>query len=204
MIKKTDKKKEVEETRDSEDIDVKNDSEQTEATEIKDEKVDVDGDIDKGKKVEEEMTEVEALKEEIAERKEKFLRLYAEFENYKKRMLREKVELRLTAARDTIKRLLPVLDDFKRAKAISEDKESGEVFTEGVQLVYEKIKSALKEAGLIEMESNGEKFDSDLHDAFAELPVTDKDKKGIIIDTIETGYYLNDKILRHAKVVVGK
>lgn len=150
------------------------------------------------------LTQLEELKAEIEERKDKYLRLYAEFENYRKRVTREKVEVRKLASQDTIMRLLPVLDDFNRAKAAAEMKDSGEPFTEGVRLVYEKLKKALKDCGVEAMETNGNEFDADLHEAFAELPVQDKKQKGKIIDTIETGYYLNDVIIRHAKVVVGK
>lgn len=148
--------------------------------------------------------QIEELQADIEERKDKYLRLYAEFENYRKRVTREKIEVRKLAAEDTIQKLLPVLDDFSRAKSVSENKESGEVFSEGVNLVYEKFKKAMQDCGVVAMESTGEEFDAELHEAFAELPVDDKKKKGIVIDTIETGYYLNDIIIRHAKVVVGK
>lgn len=150
------------------------------------------------------LAEIAELKAVIKERHDKYLRLYAEFENFRNRTTREKVDIRKLASQDTIMKLLPVMDDFNRAKAVAEDKVTGEVFTEGVRLVYEKFKKALKDCGVEAMKTNGEKFDSELHEAFAELPVDDKKKKGMIIDTIETGYYLNDKIIRHAKVVVGK
>ncbi len=148
--------------------------------------------------------ELEELKAQLAESKDKYLRLFAEFENYKKRMIREKVDVRRLASIDTITKLLPVLDDFERAKAVAEDETTEEVFTDGVRLVYEKLKKALKDSGLRKMDTEGGKFDPELHDAFAELPVDKKKKKGMILDTIEAGYYLNDKIIRHAKVVVGK
>lgn len=153
---------------------------------------------------EEELTEVEELQQEVKKLKDKYLRLYAEFENYKKRMMREKSNIRKLASKDTITQLLPVLDDFKRAKAVAEDESTDEVFTEGVELVYDKFKKVLQDCGLKEMESEGVEFDSELHEAFAELPVDEEEKKGKVIDTIETGYYLKDTIIRHAKVVVGK
>ena len=138
------------------------------------------------------------------ELKDKYLRLFAEFDNYKKRTIREKMDLLSTAAQDTISVLLPVLDDFDRAKKTAEDQSSTEVFSEGVQLVYNKLYSVLKQKGLERMETNGEVFDPEFHEAITEIPAPSEDLKGRIVDTIETGYTLKDKIIRHAKVVVGK
>jgi molecular chaperone GrpE len=100
--------------------------------------------------------------------------------------------------------LLPVVDDFDRAKKISDDEKTEEAFSEGVNLVYDKFKGILKAKGLKPMESTGEVFDAELHEALTEIPAPTEDLKGKIVDTIETGYTLNDKIIRHAKVVVGK
>ncbi len=145
------------------------------------------------------------LKQQVGELKEKYIRLVAEFENYKKRSIREKLEWMKTAAQDTLSALLPVLDDFDRAKkfAAGENGE-GEGMSEGVELVYHKLYTTLKQKGLEPMESTGEVFDPELHDAITEIPAPSKDMKGKVIDTIEKGYRLNDKIIRHAKVVVGK
>lgn len=148
--------------------------------------------------------EIEELKKELEETKDKHLRLFAEFENFKKRNIRERLELMNTAAQDTITKILPVLDDFDRAKKSSDDETSPEKFSEGVELVYNKLYSILYAKGLEAMESTGELFDPELHEAITEIPVEEEKQKGRIIDTVEKGYKLNDKIIRFAKVVVGK
>ncbi len=143
------------------------------------------------------------LQEQLDELKDKYMRLYAEFENFKKRSVREKIDWMKTAAQDTLTALLPVLDDFDRAKKFAqENSETG--FSEGVDLVYQKLYMTLKSKGLEPMESNGQAFDPELHDAISEIPIPDNKLKGKVIDTVEKGYRLNDKIIRHAKVVVGK
>jgi len=149
-------------------------------------------------------SEVEVLQKENQELRDKYLRLYAEFDNYKKRTLKEKVDLMKTASADTIKNLLPVLDDFDRAKKNADDDNSTEEFSEGVTLVYNKLYNTLKSKGLQPMESDGEAFDPDYHEAITEIPAPSDEMKGKIIDTIGKGYLLNDAIIRHAKVVVGK
>ena len=143
------------------------------------------------------------LETELSDSKDKFLRLYAEFDNYKKRTIKERLELMNTAGREIISSILPILDDFDRAKRSAEDESSNEVFTEGVSLVYDKLNKMLDSKGLKAMVTNGEEFDPELHDAISEIPAGEG-QKGKIIDTVEKGYYLNDKIIRHAKVVVGK
>lgn len=147
---------------------------------------------------------IEELSQEVGELKDKYLRLFAEFDNYKKRTVKERLELLRTAAQDTIASLLPVLDDFDRAKKTADDESTDETFSEGVMLVYNKLYTVLKNHGLEEMETNGADFDPELHEAITEIPAPDKKLKGKVIDTIEKGYYLRDKIIRHAKVVVGK
>lgn len=148
--------------------------------------------------------EIEELKLQIEESKDKYLRLFAEFENYKKRNTKERFDLMMTAGQETMKVILPVLDDFDRAKKSAEDESTTEQLSEGVQMVYNKLYSVLGNKGLKPMESTGEKFDPELHEAISEIPAANEEQKGIIIDTVETGYYLNDKIIRFAKVVVGK
>ena len=145
------------------------------------------------------------LRQQVGELKEKYIRLVAEFENFKKRSIREKLDWMKTASQDTLSALLPVLDDFDRAKKFAEGEDGkGEGLGEGVELVYQKLYTILKQRGLEPMVSNGEVFDPELHDAITEIPAPTKDLKGKIVDTIEKGYRLNDKIIRHAKVVVGK
>lgn len=148
--------------------------------------------------------QLKAKEKEAEELREKYLRLYAEFDNFKKRTLKEKIEMMKTAAQDTMQALLPVLDDFDRAKRNAEDEHTTEFFSEGVTLVYNKLYSALKAKGLEPMKSDGESFDPELHEALTEVPVPDESMKGKVIDTIERGYLLNERIIRHAKVVVGK
>ena len=148
--------------------------------------------------------EVEELNIQIAELKDKYLRLFAEFDNYKKRTIKEKVDLMKTAAQDTMSALLPVLDDFDRAKQAAEGDSTVHFDDEGVMLVYNKLYSSLNQKGLQPMESTGEEFDPEFHEAITEIPAPTEDMKGKIIDTIEKGYLLKDKIIRHAKVVVGK
>lgn len=147
---------------------------------------------------------VKKSKAELAELKDKYLRLYADFENYRKRTAKESLELRKVAGQEILSSLLPVMDDFDRAKQIAEKPDSKETFSEGIQLLYHKLQSVLKQKGLQKMESNGEIFDPELHEAITEIPAPSEDMVGKVIDTVEPGYFLNDKIIRYAKVVVGK
>jgi len=148
--------------------------------------------------------EIEELKMQIDEQKDKHLRLLAEFENFKKRTIREKLDIMNSAAQDTMTALLPVLDDFDRAKKVAEDDGSEEHFSEGVNLVYQKLYGVLTQKGLKPMETNNNDFDPELHEAITDIPAPTPELKGKVIDTIDKGYFLNDKIIRHAKVVVGK
>ncbi|HZV70058.1 MAG TPA: nucleotide exchange factor GrpE [Saprospiraceae bacterium] len=146
---------------------------------------------------------IAALNATIGEMKEKNLRLLAEFENYKKRTVRERLELLSSASKDLILSLLPVLDDFERA--IKHANESAdETISEGIRLVYNRLNNILQSEGLKAMEGKGETFDPELHEAIAEVPAPDESLQGKVLDVIEKGYMLNDKIIRHAKVVVGK
>ncbi len=146
--------------------------------------------------------EIETLKAELDESKDKYLRLFAEFDNFKKRSVKERFELMKTAAQETITALLPVLDDFDRAKKSAES--GAETFSEGVQLVYQKLYSTLEHKGLKSMESTGADFDPEWHEAITDIPAPSEEMKGKIIDTVEKGYVLSDKIIRYAKVVVAK
>ena len=147
--------------------------------------------------------QLEQNQQQVAELKDKYLRLYAEFDNFRKRSVKEKLDFMKTAAQDTLSALLPVLDDFDRAKKNADSPESTEVFSDGVNLVYQKLYNVLANQGLTPMETNGAEFDPELHEAITEIPAPSKDMKGKVIDTIEKGYKLKDKIIRHAKVVVG-
>jgi molecular chaperone GrpE len=147
--------------------------------------------------------QLEELRRQLDESTDKYLRLYAEFDNFKKRTVREKLDWMKTAAQDTMSVLLPVLDDFDRARKFATDKEA-KSWSEGVELVYHKLFTVLKQKGLEPMNTTGEPFDPELHEAITEIPAPAEDLKGKVVDTIEKGYRLNDKIIRHAKVVVGK
>ncbi|MFS4494500.1 nucleotide exchange factor GrpE [Maribacter sp. 2308TA10-17] len=153
--------------------------------------------------VEDELSVEEKLQEELGKEKDKFLRLFAEFENYKKRTSKERMDLFKTAGQEVIVSLLPVIDDFDRAMkelAKSEDKE----MFKGVELISNKFKETLKNKGLTEVEAKqGDSFDAEIHDAITQIPAPSKKLKGKIIDVIEKGYTLGDKIIRHPKVVVG-
>ncbi len=140
--------------------------------------------------------ELTALQTQVSDLKDKYMRLLADFENYKKRSVREKMDYLSTASRDALAALLPVMDDFDRAN-------KNETFSEGVTLLYQKFQNILRQRGLEEMQSMGESFNPELHEAIQEFPVDDA-KKGKIIEVAEKGYFLNDKLIRHAKVVVGK
>lgn len=144
------------------------------------------------------------LQQQLSELKDKYLRLFAEFDNYKKRTIKEKLDMMNTAAQDTLTALLPILDDFDRAKKNSEMAGAKEMFSEGVSLVYQKLYGALRQRGLEPMASDGEPFDPEIHEAVTKIPAPSEDMKGKVIDTLEKGYKLNDKIIRYAKVVVGE
>ena len=166
---------------------------QNEAEEIKEEQV-----------VEEQPVE-EKLQDELKQEKDKFLRLFAEFENYKRRTAKERIELFSTASEDVMKNLLPILDDFERALShIDTDKEA-EALRKGVMLIYNKLVNTLEQKGLKQMPiEKGEVFNADMHEAITQIPAPTKDLKGKIIDVIEKGYKLGDKIIRFPKVIFGQ
>ncbi len=147
--------------------------------------------------------ESEALKQQLEEMKDKYMRLFAEFENYKRRTLKEKADWFKSAAEDTMAALLPILDDFDRARKFAKENDN-EGWSEGMELLYQKLYSILKSKGLEPMDTTGEAFNPELHNAITEIPAPAEDMKGKVVDTVEKGYRLNDKIIRHAKVVVGK
>jgi len=151
----------------------------------------------------EEISAEEKLKLENAALNDKYLRLFAEFDNFKRRTQKERVELLQTAGKDVIISMLPVLDDFDRANKATENATDINAIREGVQLVHSKLKGILVQKGLKEMESINTAFDTDLHEAITKIPAPTDDLKGKVIDELEKGYTLNDKVIRFAKVVVG-
>lgn len=142
------------------------------------------------------------LQAELAEQKEKFIRLYSEFENFRRRTAKEKLEMIQFANEQLLKNLVPIVDDFERAEKSFKDKNDKEL--EGFFLIYNKFKKTLDQAGVKVMDVKaGSDFNADLHDAITQIPVEDENLKGKIVDVVENGYLLNDKVIRHAKVVVG-
>lgn len=139
-----------------------------------------------------------------AELNDKYIRIHAEFDNYRKRTNKEKVDIINTANAGMMKDLLSVIDDFQRAQANNENAEEIESVKEGFNLIYNKFKTILEGKGLKEMKADGEVFDSELHEAIANIPAPKKKDKGKVIEAVEKGYYLNDKVIRYAKVVVGQ
>lgn len=137
---------------------------------------------------------LQEMGEKLATLNDKYLRLYSEYENYRKRTNLEKADLLLNGSREMMKAILPVIDDLERALAASSD--------EGVQLIYNKMIKILEQKGLKAMEAKGEKFDESMHEAITRIPAPSEDQKGHVVDVVEKGYYLNDKVLRYAKVVV--
>jgi molecular chaperone GrpE len=148
--------------------------------------------------------EMEKLKSELAEAKDKYLRLVAEFDNFRRRNAKERVELTQTAGKEIIQSLLVVLDDTDRAAKQMESSEDLPLIREGVSLVFNKLRNTLQQKGLKKMISINQPFDPDLHEAITEIPAPTPDQAGKVIDETEPGYYLNDKLIRHAKVIVGK
>lgn len=157
-----------------------------------------------GEEESEATSEKEELKADLEKEKDKFLRLFAEFENYKRRTSKERVELFKTAGQDVITSLLPVLDDFDRA--LSEiGKAEDKNLLKGVELIHNKLKESLRAKGLEEMEiKEGDNFDADLHEAITQIPAPSDNLKGKIVDVVEKGYKLGDRIIRYPKVVTGK
>lgn len=138
---------------------------------------------------------LQEMGEKLASLNDKYLRLYSEYENYRKRTNIEKADLLINGSREMMKAVLPVIDDFERALAATGD-------DEGVKLIYNKLMKILEQKGLKAMTVKGEKFDENLHEAITRIPASDPEQKGLVVDVVEKGYYLNDKVLRYAKVVV--
>jgi molecular chaperone GrpE len=149
-------------------------------------------------------SELEKARAELAESKDKYLRLVAEFDNFRRRSSKERLELIQTAGREVINDMLEVMDDADRAQKQMESTEDIQQIREGVTLVFNKLRSRLQAKGLKSMDTVGKDFNPDLHEAITEIAAPTKELKGKVLDEVIKGYYLNDKIIRHAKVVVGK
>lgn len=151
-----------------------------------------------------EVDELEKTKEELAKEKKKYLFLMAEFDNFRKRTLKEKSEIIRNAGENVFKGLLPIVDDFERGLKASENSEDASEIREGMQLIYNKLIKYLSQNGVKEFDPEDKVYDADRHEAISAVPVPDEEQKGKILDTVEKGYMINDKVLRHAKVVVGQ
>ena len=159
----------------------------------------------KNKKIKTKKSILEAeLKEDLQDEKEKYLRLFAEFENFKKRTLRERIELFKTANKEVMSALIPIMDDYDRAKSQINNKNSNEEI-KGLLLIFNKMSEILKSNGLSDIETSvGDTFDSEIHEAITQISVQENNQKGKVVDVIEKGYQLGEKIIRFPKVVVGK
>jgi molecular chaperone GrpE len=158
---------------------------------------------DEAKEGAEEQDPITKLEEQVKAEKDKYLRLYAEFENFRRRSAKERIDLIATSTGDLMKEILPVLDDFQRAVESNKKAEDIAAVKEGFDLLHAKLQRLLQAKGLKIIEAIGNDFDPDVHEAIAQIPAPEEQQKGKVIDVVEQGYTLNEKIIRHPKVVVG-
>jgi molecular chaperone GrpE len=152
-----------------------------------------------------ELSKEEELEVQVKEANDKYLRLYSEFDNFRKRTQKEKIELYKTAGEDVIAAILPVIDDFERAQKAMEESDDIQGVKDGIKLIHDKIVSILKQKGLEEVESAvGKDFDLEFHEAITQIPAPSKKEKGKVLDVVEKGYELNGKVIRFTKVVIGQ
>ncbi len=151
-----------------------------------------------------ETSDASAAGTELADLKDKYLRQAAEFENYKRRTTKERIELFKTVNQELMTALLPVLDDFERARAATLTTTDADAVRESIAIIHNKLSKTLQQKGLTPMEVKGGDFDADLHEAITQIPAPSDDLRGKIVDEVEKGYYLGDKVIRHAKVVLGQ
>ncbi len=150
-----------------------------------------------------ELSELDKAVADAAEWKDKYVRLYAEFDNYKRRTSKERIDLLKTANEDLMSSLIPVMDDFDRALKNIPVTEETKVLREGVELIHNKFNKTLTQKGLTAMNAQGEVFNTELHEAITQIPAPSEDLKGKVVDEVEKGYFLGDKVIRYAKVVIG-
>jgi len=156
------------------------------------------------KEVKEEKKDVKTDKEIIAELNDKYLRLAAEYDNYRRRTLKEKMDLSKSAGEDILVNILPVMDDFERGLVTIDQAKDINAVKEGIHLIYNKFREFLKQRGIKEIEAKEKEFDTDLHEAITKIPAPNEELKGKVVDVVEKGYYLNEKIIRFSKVVIGE
>lgn len=179
---------------------------ETEATELEKEEViatEENSDTTMENQQEEEKDPLAELQTKYSELNDKYLRMYSEFENFRRRTAKERLDLMKSAGEDVFKLMLPIIDDFERARANMENATDVPSVKEGMELIYHKLVKELGNKGLKPMESKGETFDPEFHEAITQFPAPSDDMKGKVIDEVEKGYFLNDKVIRFAKVVVG-
>jgi len=177
-----------------------NTNQQENSTENTTEQVATDGNNDI---VEVNASKIAELEAKVAEANDKYLRLYSEFDNFRKRSIKEKADIIKAGGEDVFKAVLPVIDDFERAMKAAENATDIAAVSEGISLIYNKFKNTLKQKGLEEMEAAGKVFDADIMEAITSIPSPTEDMKGKVIDEVEKGYSLNGKVIRYAKVVIG-
>jgi len=158
----------------------------------------------RAKKKPDESSKLKALEQELQEQKEKYLRLSADFDNYRKRTMKEKIDWSKQAGADIFAMILPVLDNLERAMKAVEEAKDLDAVKEGMHLIYNMFNEYLGQQGVKEIEAMHQEFDTDVHDAVTKIPAPDKKLQGKVVDVIERGYFLNDKVLRYAKVVIGE
>jgi molecular chaperone GrpE len=151
-----------------------------------------------------EVSDTEKLEKDLAEMKDKYLRQVAEFDNYRKRTLKEKTELILNGGEKVMTALLPIMDDLERAQQNIEKSDDIKALKEGVELVFQKLQKVLESQGLKKIETKGQDFNTDFHEAIAMIPAQSDEQKGKVVDCVQAGYMLNDKVIRHAKVAIGQ
>jgi len=171
---------------------------------LEQEQAETDKDTPTEEEDKEEKKEEPGIEEKMAELQEKYIRLSAEFDNYRKRTLREKMDLQVSAREDILSNILPVVDDFERGMDSVEKATDIDAVKEGLKLIYTKFSSFLTQQGVKPIDAVGKKFDTDLHEAITKIPVESKKKKGKVVDVVEKGYTLKDKVIRYAKVVIGE
>ena len=180
-------------------------TEEMQENQVKDSTEETVEQAEKNEAMQEEKNELEVMTDKYNEINDKYLRLYSEFENFRKRTQKEKLELYKTAGEDIMNAMLPVLDDFERAMKSMEGAEDVKSVKDGIDLIHQKFFKTLSQKGLKAIDSHiGKEFDVDLHEAIANVPAPDKKLKGKIIDETEKGYMLNDKVIRYTKVVIGE
>ena len=172
------------------------------AEETKQEHAENKKELSVGEQLAEAQKQLAEAQKQLAELKDQYLRKAAEFENYRKRTIKEKSDLILNGAESTVKAILPILDDFERA--VADKTEDAKAIKEGMQLIFNKFVKTLKGLGVEKIDTADKEFDVDFHEAVAMVPGMGDDKKGKVIDCVQTGYKLNDKVIRHAKVAVGQ